>query len=184
MQRLLLLGLGGILLWRASPAAELAHPVEGLDVVKRDLVRIDPKREGRATVVAFLSARCPCSASHEPVLAKLAAEFPGMRFVGVHSNSDEDDAFTRAHFTAAGLPFPVVQDNHSQLARELGAFKTPHVFVLSPKGEVLFSGGVDDSHFAERADKHYLKEALVAVAEGREPTEKEVRTLGCIIKRE
>src|SRR5690242_3859591 len=44
-----------------------------------------------ATVVVFLSAKCPCSADHEPILDSLAQEFKGagFQFVGIHSNADE-----------------------------------------------------------------------------------------------
>ena len=148
------------------------------------MVQLDPKAEAKPTVVVFLSAKCPCSESHEPTLAQLSKEFPAFRFVGVHSNMDEDVPMARRHFAKAALPFPIIQDNHARIASELGAFKTPHAFIFSPTGEILYTGGVDNSHFAERASKHYLKEALLAVAAGREPAEKENRTLGCIIKRD
>lgn len=168
----------------AWASASPAFPLEGLDLVGNRFVRVDPKAQSTPTVVAFLSAKCPCSQSHEATLAKLAAEFPAIKFVAVHSNTDEDITFSKEHFSKARLPFAVIQDAHAKIAKELGAFKTPHVFVISPRGDILFNGGVDDSHFPEKAEKHYLKEALLAIVAGQEPKEKEVRTLGCIIKRD
>lgn len=162
----------------------LSHPIEGPDLLKETMVQLDPKAEPKPAVVVFLSAVCPCSASHEPTLTHLSKEFPAFRFVGIHSNVDESVAMARQHFVKAALPFPIIQDNHARIASELGAFKTPHAFIFSRSGEILYTGGVDNSHFAERASKHYLKEALVAIASGREPAEKENRTLGCIIKRD
>jgi hypothetical protein len=134
-------------------------------------------------VVVFLSARCPCSASHEPVLKSLATQFKGFAFVGVHANADEPLADAKRHFEAAALPFPIVQDREGHLADCYGALKTPHVFVVGKDGSTLFTGGVDDSHLAEQATEPYLKEALAAIEGGKRPPHEKVRSLGCVIKR-
>jgi peroxiredoxin len=136
-------------------------------------------------VVLFLSAKCPCSASHEADLAKLYREFSksGFQFIGIHSNSDEPKALSQAHFQAVRLPFAVLEDPDSTLADAFHAYKTPHAFVVSPKGEIVFQGGVDNSHLASEADQHYLREALMAVSRHQTPNPSEVRALGCVIKR-
>lgn len=157
----------------------------GKEVLKAQPTEIHVAKADKGTVVAFLSARCPCSASHEPILKALAAEFSGkgFQFVAIHSNQDEDEAITKDHFTNSQLPFPVIQDSDTRYANQLGALKTPHVFVLAPSGEIAFQGGVDDSADASRAQKHYLRDALTALQSGRSPDIKEARALGCVIKR-
>lgn len=139
----------------------------------------------RFTVIAFLSARCPCSASHEVALARLAGEFSpkGVRFIGVHSNADEPPEMTTRHFEQARLPFSVLQDSGSQLANTLGALKTPHVYLLNQSGEALYQGGVDDSSQHENSKRPFLREALAAVIAGQAPPVKVSRVLGCVIKR-
>src|SRR5262245_12746026 len=101
--------------------------VSGQDVVSGKNTHLEPQALG--SVVVFLSAKCPCSASHEPVLKDLAREFEpkGFRFIGVHSNADEALGFTQEHFKAAALPFSVIQDPQSKIADVFGALKTPHV---------------------------------------------------------
>jgi peroxiredoxin len=133
----------------------------------------------------FLSIRCPCSASHQSTLESLSKEFSskGFRFIGVHSNADEEIDLAKDYFKKSGLTFPVIQDDHTQIADTWGAFKTPHAFVLDSEGEILFKGGVDNSHIAKAADKHYLRDALVLLVEGKKPAQKEVRVLGCEIRR-
>jgi peroxiredoxin len=122
--------------------------------------------------------------SHESTLAALAREFgKEVRFVGVHSNSDESSEEAAAHFRQAALPFPVIQDEGSRLADQLGALKTPHVFVIGKNGELLFQGGVDDSHDAARASRLYLKAALQSLRAGKTPEITQARSLGCLIKR-
>lgn len=144
-----------------------------------------PSRTKKATVVVFLSAKCPCSQSHETVLKELYRDFngPEFEFVGVHSNADEDLDFTQNHFKNAALPFRILQDEQAKIADRLGAYKTPHVYVIGKGNEILFQGGVDDSHHAPTAKKHYLRNALTAIRAGTPITDREVRVLGCAIKR-
>lgn len=169
--------------WSVSVgAAALPEGFEGMDLRSGHPFRAGEAGE-KGTVVVFLSSKCPCSRSHEPVLNRLAAEFPGFRFLGVHSNSDEAVADARAHFGKSGLSFPVLRDEDARLANRFGAVKTPHAFVLDPQGNRKFSGGVDDSHSAEAAKIPFLKLALQAVSAGREPERAEVRALGCVIRR-
>ncbi|MEO5971568.1 MAG: redoxin family protein [Bdellovibrionia bacterium] len=159
--------------------------IEGLDLIGGSSVRVEFKKARLGTVVMFLSSRCPCSASHQSTLDQLSKEFGprGFRFVGIHSNADEEVEAAREHFKKSGLAFPVIQDKKSGIADALGAFKTPHVFVLASNGEVLFQGGVDNSHVANAANKHYLQEALAMIVDGKKPSQKEVRVLGCEIRR-
>lgn len=159
--------------------------IQGLDLIRGLPRQIDFKEARLGTVVLFLSTRCPCSASHQVTLESLSKKFIplGFKFVGVHSNADEEVGAAREYFKQSGLTFPVIQDKHTQIADALGAFKTPHVFVLSSEGEILFQGGVDNSHIAQAASKHYLQDALTLIAGGKKPSQKEVRVLGCEIRR-
>jgi peroxiredoxin len=139
----------------------------------------------RATVVVFLSAKCPCSSSHEAALSKLHREFApkGFGFIGVHSNADEPVALAREHFAGSALPFPVISDPAQKYADSYGALKTPHVFVIDREGKLRFQGGVDDSKVHALAKRFYLKDALSALAAGQEPPLAVARALGCAIKR-
>ena len=168
-----------------AAASPLAPEYRGKDVVSGRDTQLKLNKAEKGTVVVFLSAKCPCSASHEVALKDLYREFQaqGFAFTGVHSNPDEDAALTTTHFKESALPFPVIQDGDQALANTFGALKTPHVFVVSPKGEILYQGGVDETHIAALAKKPYLKNALLAVAHGQAPDPKEVRVMGCAIKR-
>lgn len=159
------------------------QPISGNDLRTGKPVSVNPKENPRGTVVVFLSTQCPCSRSHEKVIQTLADEFSEMKFVAVHSNKDEDEALSQKHFKEAGFSFPVIQDHQFKIADEYRALKTPHAFIVGPQGECWFNGGVDNSSDAARANQHYLKNALVELKNGKEPKEKQVRTLGCVIKR-
>ena len=139
----------------------------------------------KGTVLIFLSAKCPCSASHEQDLRSLSNEYSkkGFQFLGIHSNSDESLDLTRSHFKASNFSFPVLRDETQTLADAFQAYKTPHAFVLDPGGQLVYQGGVDDSHLAQEAKRHYLKDALIALSTGKKPDPAVARALGCVIKR-
>lgn len=131
----------------------------------------------------FMSAKCECSKDHEELLARLAKQFPKVKFFGVHSNADEQTAEFNQHFVAAHLPFPVYADPKSQLANVFRAAKTPHVFVFDSSGRVLYQGGITDSRHVASASTDYLEKALLEIESGKPVTISEARTLGCAIKR-
>lgn len=165
----------------ATPPLEIA----GLDVVSNQKKILLLNTAAKANILVFVSARCPCSASHEIALREISKEFSsqGFQFVGIHSNTDEPIEIAKSHFEKAALPFPVLQDASAKIANDWGALKTPHVFVVNPKGEILYQGGVDDSHDHKDAKKPYLREALLDIQVGKAPRVALTRSLGCAIKR-
>lgn len=162
--------------WPQSLQAENLLTGQMLEVAK-------PIPDKKALVVIFLSAKCPCSNSHVVEVQKLANEYPDFRFLAIHSNADELKENAKNYFQQKALSFPVVADENSQIADILRANKTPHSFVISKDGQILYQGGVTNSADAARADRHFLKEALEEIHQGKKVSVAEGRTLGCAIIR-
>ncbi|MFZ4404343.1 MAG: redoxin domain-containing protein [Pseudobdellovibrionaceae bacterium] len=166
-----------------SVHAETAlQSLEGPDLLKDTPVSLQAQAD-KPLVVIFLSAKCPCSDSHVSELKSLAKDYPGFAFVGVHSNADEDSALSKAYFSKAQLPFPVLKDDQAAIADRYKALKTPHVFVVKADGQLLYQGGVSDSHRFEKSSRNYLREALRDIQAGQKVKASEERALGCSIAR-
>ncbi|MGE4130838.1 MAG: redoxin family protein [Bdellovibrionales bacterium] len=159
----------------------LPHTVQGPSIIDGKIIKIEPSDKG--IVVVFLSARCPCSMSHIPEVKTLAQKFPDFSFIGVHSNQDEPISLSRPYFAGLDLPFPVVEDEGATIANQFKALKTPHVFVVNKKGDVLFQGGMTNSRDCATSDEHYLQDALTDIQAGKKVASASVRTLGCAISR-
>lgn len=173
-----------LMLTASSSLASLSlNSAEGLEVISQKEYKLHFPSEKSATVLIFMSAKCPCSASHEALLNDLSKEYKEFSFIGIHSNADENSEITKKHFTESPLAFPLIQDNKNALANKLGALKTPHAFVLNKNGEVIYQGGVTDSHVGPSAKKQFLKEVLEDLRAGKAPRYKEGRSLGCYIQR-
>jgi hypothetical protein len=90
-------------LFSVAGQAKSFATIEGVDVLSGKDMQIKTSAANKGTVLVFLSAKCPCSASHEEMLNDLAAKYQDFVFIGIHSNSDEDAAMTKQHFTSAAL---------------------------------------------------------------------------------
>lgn len=167
-----------------SSVAEAAHVFSGVDLrngTESSLVRED--KAHKATVLVFLSSKCPCSMSHLEELKNLAKENQDIRFIGVNSNADETAEDSKKYFAAQDIPFPVLKDEKSVLADEFKAVKTPHAYILDADGKKLYQGGVSNSAMFPRADRPYLREAIGDIKAGREVKTPLARALGCTILR-
>lgn len=155
--------------------------LSGVDLFKGEKVQVEPKAKGLVTV--FLSAKCPCSNSHVVELKELSNQYKDFAFVAVHSNVDEAAPMTKEYFAKAELPFPIIQDDKAQLADSFKALKTPHAYITSHEGVLLYQGGVSNSKDCAKADRKFLREALEDLDAGKKVRTPEGRTLGCAISR-
>lgn len=152
----------------------------------KDFSKIEtlPPLTKKVRVLVFLSARCPCSNSHIAELNSIVEDFPDVEMMGVHSNQDENRSLTENYFKNIGLKFSVYEDKGAKLADQYKAFKTPHAYVLNKNQEIIFQGGVSNSHELSRADRKYLREAIEDVLANRPVRTAKAKSLGCVISRE
>ncbi|MGL4552970.1 MAG: thioredoxin family protein, partial [Gemmataceae bacterium] len=104
------------------------------------------QKGAKAVAVVFLGTECPVNNQYLPELARLSKAYAdkGVAFVGVNSNVHDTPTRVRAHAEANGLPFPVLKDAGNVVADDFGAKRTPEAFLLSPEGQVLYRGRIDD----------------------------------------
>ncbi len=141
--------------------------------------------DSTATVVMFIATQCPVSNAYNERMAALSGEYQpkGIQFVGINSNRQESVEEIAEHADANSFAFPVLKDNGNVIADRFGATRTPEVYVLSPAGEVLYHGRIDDSQNAERIESRDLAAALDAILAGDDIPMAETRAFGCSIKR-
>lgn len=134
-------------------------------------------------VIVFLNRTCPCTQQNIPYLNKLVKEFPGIEFIGVHSKKGGTLLEIKEVVENYQPDFPVVDDNNLLIANILKANRTPQAFILSEDNNILYNGGVTDRTNPANAKNTYLKNALAELTAHKDITEKETRSLGCVIIR-
>jgi peroxiredoxin len=134
-------------------------------------------------VAYFLSATCPCSQGHFDLLNNLQKEHSKFDFIGFHSNKTVSKEKGHKYFKKFKIDFPILLDKSLSYANEFGALKTPHIFVISPSGKVVYQGGATNSRNPKKATKFYLKEALDSIKNKTEIKISKSKALGCFIQR-
>jgi peroxiredoxin len=181
--------LSGLPALAASPAPQFEVP----DTQMRRRRLSDFK--GKTIVLEWTSASCPfVRAQYEsgvmPELQKWAAT-QGIAWLSVISTHpsrrdylppDEADALHRAR---GGAPAALLMDSAGSMGRAYGAVVTPHMFVIDPKGEIVYSGAISDnptmSAREARAARNYVRAALEDLAAGRKVATASTRPFGCTI---
>lgn len=140
----------------------------------------------RAVVFVFLANDCPIANRAVPELLRLHDAFAarGIVFWFVHPNADETDAAVRQHAADYELPGTPLRDPGFAATRALGVRITPTAVVVSPRGEALYRGRIDDRYAAlgqarPQPTSHDLARALEAVLDGRRPDPAETSAIGC-----
>lgn len=142
-----------------------------------------------ALVVFFSCNHCPYVQAYEDRVIELQNEFKGKaRFIAINANdasTHPDDSFDNMVKRAKERKFNFLylRDDSQDVARAYGATHTPHLFVFDRNRKLAYTGRVDDNwQEPAKVGKHYLKDALTAITQGRKPAEPETFAIGCTIK--
>ncbi|GIW79806.1 MAG: thiol-disulfide isomerase [Gemmatales bacterium] len=172
----------------SSPIGRKAAPFELKDY-RGKRYTLDSFKDYKILVVAFLGTECPLAKLYGSRLAKLADEFEkrGVGFVGINSNTQDSITEIAAHARRHGIKFPVLKDLGNRVADQLGAVRTPEVFVLDSERIVRYWGRIDDQYgvdYVRDAPKqHDLRRALEELLAGKQVSRSVTEAPGCFIGR-
>jgi len=144
----------------------------------------------KGTLVVFTCNHCPYAKAWEDRIVSLGNEYAklGVGVIAINPNnpavaSGDSYELMQARAKQKGFAFPYTVDSTSGVAKAFGATKTPEVFLFDAAGKLAYKGAVDDnSESADKAEAHYLKDALAAVVAGKPAAPAETKALGCGIK--
>lgn len=140
----------------------------------------------KAVVLLFLGAECPVSNGYAPEFERLASKYSkqGILVWGLHPDPDITAEIARKHAGEYRLSFPILLDPEQRVARSAGVEVTPEAVVLTPTGEILYRGRIDDRYSAggKRRDEPTTRDllnALEAVLAGKSPEVPYRKAHGC-----
>jgi peroxiredoxin len=150
---------------------------------------LDDYAESDALVLIQSCNHCPYVQAWEGRMIELQRELGdrGVRIVAINSNDAEshpEDSFEemQARAEREGFNFDYLHDEPQTVARQLGAERTPEVFVFDRDRRLRYHGAIDDSRDEDGVSQRYLRDALEAVLAGRDPDVTETQALGCTVK--
>lgn len=142
-------------------------------------------KDSKAIVLMFWSTQCPWVKAYNQRVIDLTNEYNKQKvtFWAINANSNETTEDIQAQAKEYNYPFPELKDVNNVLADELGATRTPEIFVLDNNDVILYHGRVDDNGDVSKVSTHDLKNALDEILSGRDVTVKNTKSFGCSIKR-
>ena len=163
-----------------APAFSLSDAVTGRP---RSLAALAQGK--KATVLLFVSTRCPVSNAYNDRMKTLAEKYAvlGVSFVGIDSDQNEPKAEIASFTQAKGFSFPILMDPGNKISDAYSAHVTPEAYVLDSKGVLVYHGRIDNDMDTANVRTHELADALDATLAGRPVVRAQTKAFGCSIKR-
>jgi hypothetical protein len=196
-----LLVMGGATAALAVPGVALAKPQVGVAAPAFAGVGSDGKPykladyRGKTVVLEWTNHECPYVGKHYrsgnmQALQKDAAA-KGFVWLTVISSMPDSQGYVSAaqanDLTRArnAAPVAVLLDPDGVIGRAYDARVTPHMFIIDPKGTLLYMGGIDSIRSTSLDDvpkaQPYVKDAMQRVAAGQAVNPSVTQAYGCTI---
>ena len=151
---------------------------------------------GKVVVLEWWNYQCPFVGKHygSGNMQKLQKEWTARGVVWLTVNSSApgkqghvDGAQANALMTEkGGAPSAVLLDPDGKMGRSYGAKTTPHMFVINPRGTLVYAGGIDDKPSTDQSDiataRNFVSAALAEVTAGKPVTAATSQPYGCGVK--
>lgn len=156
-------------------------------------VSLSDYKDAKGFIVAFTCNHCPYSVAYEDRLIKLDYIYKTRGYPVIAINPNNPDKYPSDNFEnmkirakEKGFTFPYLFDDGQKIFPQYGATKTPHIYILEKTeagNKVKYIGAIDNNYQdANKADVHYVKDAVNALLREEEIKVKETKAIGCSIK--
>jgi len=155
--------------------------------------------DAKILVVVFTCDHCPTAQYYEERIKQIVTDYKakGVAVVAIMPNdpksvrldelgwTDLSDSFDEMKIRARDrqFNFPYLYDGDTEsIAHAYGPVATPHVFVFDAARKLRYVGAIDNSERIQHVTKNYLRDALDALLDGKEPAVTQTKSVGCSIK--
>lgn len=160
------------------------------DVMTGKLVSFKEFSSSPGVVIIFTSVACPFDGYYTARLKQLQSAYADklpILLVNSYTESPEGVEWMKKNAEANGLTLSYLSDKEQLLMNQLGAQRSPEVFVLKNVNGSLkefYHGAIDDNAQAEAGVKQtYLKNAIDALLSEKTISPNKTRTVGCHIRK-
>lgn len=145
---------------------------------------------GKVVVLEWFNPGCPFVQRHygdeHRTMVRLADKYraQGVVWLAINSTYTADAATNAQAARQWQIPYPVLDDSSGQVGHAYGARTTPHMFVIDPRGQIVYQGAIDDDPRGDKGAQaaNYVDQALQAVLAGQLPDPARTKPYGCSVK--
>lgn len=153
------------------------------------MVSLADNKAAKGYIVVFTCNTCPYAKAYESRIVALNQKYAPQGYPVVAINPNDPAAAPGDSYAAMQskkYAFPYLQDETQQVAKMYGATRTPHLYVLTRKGNdfvVSYIGAIDDnSEDPSLVKTKYVENALTEILAGKAPATNSTKAIGCSIK--
>ena len=171
-----------------APAFELTD-ASGKSVTLADF-------KGRYVVLEWTNPGCPFVLKHygsqNMQSLQKEATAKGVVWLAISSTAQGHSDYLAPAALAAqyrqwgAAPTAMLMDDSGKVGKTYGARTTPHMYVIDPKGQLLYAGGIDDKRSANPDDvktaKNFVRAALGEAMAGKPVSTPSATPYGCSVK--
>jgi peroxiredoxin len=173
---------------------DIAKDFSLLNVDGKMVSMADYNKEAKGYILVFTCNHCPYSVAYEDRIIALNEKYAKQGFPVIAINPNDavqypSDSYAEMQVRAKekGFTFPYLHDETQQTAKEYGAERTPHVYIVQRQATgsfvVKYVGAIDNNtQDAATADQKYAENAVNALLKGSEPETTLTKAIGCGIK--
>jgi thiol-disulfide isomerase/thioredoxin len=169
----------------------LTSIASALELPATDGKTYDPAATGDKTAVVlfFISPFCSTTKSFVKEINQISTDYSDRVVVYlVHSDPEITKEIAMEHAILSDIKATVLIDKEQLLAKQVQAKITPEAIVLSPKGETLYQGRINDLYLGptkrqRAATTKDLRDALDAILSGKSVPAPQHEAQGCKIGR-
>ena len=183
----------------AAPAAAVktgvAAPTFSLEDVEGKTHSLKDYK-GKHVVLEWFNPECPFVRKHydSKNMQTLQKDFTkkGVVWLAIDSSKEGKQGYLtpedgkEAIKKEGASPTALLLDPNGKVGRLYGAKTTPHMFVINPKGKLVYMGAIDDRPTSKAADvdgaQNYLKDALNSSMAGKAVEKDNTKPYGCSVK--
>jgi peroxiredoxin len=146
---------------------------------------------GKIVVLEWLNFECPFVKHHydkPKTMIKLANKYKNKNVVwlAINSTSHTTPEANKEFAEKQKLPYPILDDRSGRVGRAYGAKTTPHIYIISPRGRIVYDGAIDNSPLGKTPEgkelTNYVDKALGEMITGKMVSIKKIEPYGCSVK--
>lgn len=174
---------------------KIGDKIENFELKNVDgkMYSLNSRKDVKGYIIVFTCNHCPFSVAYEDRILALDKKYSkqGYPVLAINPNDEvkvPEDSYDEMKKRAKSkkFTFPYLHDNTQEIAKNFGATRTPHVFIVKKENEdfvLKYIGAIDNnSESAEKANVKYTENALDALLNNKEPEPAETKAIGCTIK--
>ena len=144
---------------------------------------------GKYVVLEWFNFECPLSRYHyetKNTMVELAKKYKGKNVVWLavnstsHTTPEPNKTFAERH----KLPYLILDDRSGKVGRAYGAQTTPHMYIINPRGNLVYEGAIDNSPLGQKKEGviNYVDNALAELTARKAVSTPKTKPYGCTVK--